>query len=370
MSNATPTRLAVIGGFLGAGKTTAILDIARIMVENGMRIGIVTNDQGSELVDTRFLSETGLPVLEVAGGCFCCNFKEFSAKLEQLADAERPDLILAEPVGSCTDLIATIFRPLQHQLTRKFTLSPLSIIADPGRVRKLMLEPESSPFPNEINYLFRKQLEEADLILLNKVDTLTTEEETSLLRFLGSRLPWVEILPVSAKTGRGIPAWADKITGLQAGEGRALAIDYDTYAAAEAALGWLNSSALLTGTKPLGINRMIREFLGELRREMHEEKLEITHLKVYGVSESDWVKASLTSTDGPIELNREMTSRPTQINLIINARVLVDPGRLRQLVATNLERIAANYKATLSDLKTESFSPARPRPTFRMAANS
>ena len=107
------TELIIVGGFLGSGKTTSILSIAKYLLNSGKKIGIVTNDQGSDLVDTNFLEKFGLTVLEVTGGCFCCNFDEFIRKIRDLAEDEMPDVILAEPVGSCTDLIATIFKPIE-----------------------------------------------------------------------------------------------------------------------------------------------------------------------------------------------------------------------------------------------------------------
>jgi len=190
-------KLVVIGGFLGAGKTSCILSMAKELINDGFKIGIVTNDQGSQLVDTNFLVSEGLPVLEVTGGCFCCNFDEFTDRINSLADGQMPDIILAEPVGSCTDLVATILKPVQQNHTEKFNLSPLCIVADPKRVKKLMMEEEASAFPNEINYLFKKQLEEADIILLNKVDLLSDEEVGRIKVFLRKTFKGAEILTFS-----------------------------------------------------------------------------------------------------------------------------------------------------------------------------
>lgn len=148
-------KLAVIGGFLGAGKTTVILGLAKKLIEQGKKVGIVTNDQGSNLVDTNFLKAGGFPVLEVAGGCFCCNFGEFTEKVNTLARTELPDIILAEPVGSCTDLVATIFRPFQLKRANEFSLSPLCVIVDPKRVKRLMLG-EKNKFPEPDKLSFRK----------------------------------------------------------------------------------------------------------------------------------------------------------------------------------------------------------------------
>ena len=83
-----------------------------------------------------------------------------------------PDIILAEPVGSCTDLIATISKPLLNEViflesySKTFSYSPLSVVVDPKRFKRVMASDESDFFPNEINYLFNKQFEEANIILL------------------------------------------------------------------------------------------------------------------------------------------------------------------------------------------------------------
>ena len=68
------TRLQLIGGFLGAGKTTLINRLAQRYADEGRRVGVVTNDQGRFLIDTEFAKLHGFNVEEVTGSCFCCNF--------------------------------------------------------------------------------------------------------------------------------------------------------------------------------------------------------------------------------------------------------------------------------------------------------
>jgi len=63
-------------------------------------------------VDTRFREATLLPTREVAGGCFCCRFYDMMDAVAQLREYH-PDVIFAEPVGSCVDLSATILQPLK-----------------------------------------------------------------------------------------------------------------------------------------------------------------------------------------------------------------------------------------------------------------
>src|SRR5580692_7330971 len=101
----TRLRFIMVGGFLGAGKTTTLARLARHYMNAGQRVGLVTNDQAQDLVDTKNLRSQGFSVEEVAGACFCCRFDDLVGKVGRLQEGERPDVILAEPVGSCTDLV-------------------------------------------------------------------------------------------------------------------------------------------------------------------------------------------------------------------------------------------------------------------------
>ena len=104
---------------MGSGKTTAIIQAARALMRRGQRVGVVTNDQGKYLVDTAFVRlpfpaagrVAEIPAVEVTGGCFWCNYADLDKSLDQLA-ASRPDVIFAESVGSCADLVATVVKPL------------------------------------------------------------------------------------------------------------------------------------------------------------------------------------------------------------------------------------------------------------------
>src|SRR6516162_10915262 len=96
-------RFVMVGGFLGAGKTTTLARLARFYQQRGQRVGLVTNDQAQDLVDTNSLRSQGFAVEEVPGACFCCRFDDLVGRVEALEASQRPDLILAEPVGSCTD---------------------------------------------------------------------------------------------------------------------------------------------------------------------------------------------------------------------------------------------------------------------------
>ena len=100
----------LVGGFLGSGKTTAIRSACELLEQRGETASVITNDQGTLLVDTAFLQGSH-PTREVTGGCFCCRYDQL---VELLTEARRDGAqhVFAEAVGSCADLVATVVRPL------------------------------------------------------------------------------------------------------------------------------------------------------------------------------------------------------------------------------------------------------------------
>src|SRR5687768_5470713 len=131
----------MVGGFLGAGKTTAMLRLAEHLTTRGRRVGLITNDQSHGLVDTSIVTAKGYPVQEITGGCFCCRFNSLTDDADRLVREARPDVFLAEPVGSCTDLRATVQYQLRRLYGDDYRVAPLSVLVDPmGAGRVLGLE--------------------------------------------------------------------------------------------------------------------------------------------------------------------------------------------------------------------------------------
>lgn len=118
----------LLGGFLGAGKSSLLREFIRFAEKKGLRCGLVTNDQGDGLVDTALGEQTRAGVREVPGGCFCCRADALVGALKALGKKSRPEVYLAEPVGSCTDLMATVLRPLQEIYRMPLRVAPLAVV--------------------------------------------------------------------------------------------------------------------------------------------------------------------------------------------------------------------------------------------------
>ncbi|WP_218952274.1 GTP-binding protein [Amycolatopsis anabasis] len=227
-------------GFLGAGKTTTMITTAAELERRGRAVAVVTNDQGTELVDTRLARSRLDRVAEITGGCFCCRFENLAATIRDLVDSGEVDTVIAEAVGSCTDLQATVVRPLRRFYRESVVVCPLTTVVDPLRYQAFARATERGEPESELSYLFGQQLAEADVLAVNKLDTISAEQARTLLARLRGDYPNATVVGYSAATGAGIGELLDAWTGPSGNEAVELGVDYDRYAAAEAQLAWMN----------------------------------------------------------------------------------------------------------------------------------
>ena len=242
---APKARYIMIGGFLGAGKTTAVGRLARHLSGSGLRVGLITNDQGHQLVDTAMLRSQGFATEEIPGGCFCCRFNSLVDASRRLTESSRPDVFIAEPVGSCTDLAATVTYPLRRLYGDRFTIAPVSVLVDPVRALRVLGLERGSSFSEKVLYIYLKQIEEADLVVINKCDLLEEPRLESLRQGIATRFPGKEILVASARNGTNLQQWFARITSAEQVARAAMPVDYEAYADGEARLGWLNCTVQL-----------------------------------------------------------------------------------------------------------------------------
>ena len=363
----TTIRFIMLGGFLGAGKTTAMARLARHYMDQGKRVGIVTNDQAQDLVDTHSLREQGFPVEEVAGACFCCKFDDLLAKVGSLETSQHPDVILAEPVGSCTDLVATVVQPLKDLYGKRFSVAPFPVLFKPSHGLKILRNETGSGFSPKAAYIFRKQLEEADAILLNRIDELAPAQVEEIAHLVSTQFPGVPVLRTSAKTGQGFDAVFELLEQQGAFGRKILDIDYDIYAEGEAELGWLNTSVRITAQEPFALDQLLLDVVNGLKQSLKGTGAEVAHLKAIGLWEGFFGVANLVSSDDEAVLSLPSRCQVKETDLIVNARVAIDPAELQKLVEQVVKHVCAARGAQQAEAKTQSFRPGRPTPTHRYA---
>lgn len=364
------TRFVMLGGFLGAGKTTAIARLARHWISQGLRVGLVTNDQAYGLVDTESLRAQGFDVGEVTGACFCCKFNDLVSTVEQLAAERRPDVILAEPVGSCTDLAATVIEPLRALHGEEYEIAPLAVLLKPEHGRKILADQPGLGFSPKAAYIFLKQLEEADVIVLNKIDRLDAAPREELLRQVRERFPGKECLAISARGGDGFDALIAALERPPSRRSPTPEVDYDIYAAGEAELGWLNCRVAIERREAFHVDEVLLDFVVRLAQACGRVSAEPAHLKVLAAAEGATAIANLVSSDSRVELSLVSAARAPKAELTVNARVAIAPELLSELVQREVQSLGMRHRllCRLNDL--QSFRPGRPLPTHRMSVSS
>lgn len=360
----------LVGGFLGAGKTTAILRLAEQLRGRGLRVGLITNDQSFGLVDTTMLESHGFPVEEISGGCFCCKFNSLVEASEKLSAEARPDVFIAEPVGSCTDLKATVDYPLRRMYGADYEVAPLSVLVDPIRALRILGLESGKSFSPKVVYIYGKQLEEAEIIVVNKADLLSADRLEALVTALAGRFPQAEVQVISARTGLGLQDWLARISAASPRTRGAMAVDYETYADGEALLGWLNATAHLSSDEPFDGNALLRELGQRVQGALREEEIEVAHLKMTLTPDdggNDLAVANVVRGDATLEMSHALHEPLASGELILNLRAEGDPERLRSAAAAAVDGIAAVARLRLTVRHMEAFRPGKPTPVHRLA---
>jgi G3E family GTPase len=361
-------RFVMVGGFLGAGKTTTLARLARHYTARGRRVGLVTNDQARDLVDTNSLRAQGFPVEEVAGACFCCRFDDLVGQVGRLEQKDRPDVILAEPVGSCTDLVATVVQPLKDLYGQRFEVAPYAVLFKPSHGLRILRDEPASGFSPKAAYIFRKQLEEADAVVINRIDEMRPDQLDELAELVAKEYPGVPLLRMSAKTGAGFEALAELLDQQGAFGRKILNIDYDTYAEGEAELGWLNASFRVTTPHPVGFDALLLDVVKRLGELLRQRGLEVAHLKAIGLTDGSFGVANVVSSRSEPELSLPSHGRVQEADVIVNARVAADPALLQELVCQAMDEASSLDRYGRAEVRTmQSFRPGRPQPTHRYA---
>jgi G3E family GTPase len=364
------TRYIMVGGFLGAGKTTAILKMAQHLRDQGLRVGLITNDQSFGLVDTTMLASHGFDVEEITGGCFCCRFNSLVDAAEKLSTETTPDVFIAEPVGSCTDLKATVDYPLRRIYGDAYAIAPLSVLVDPIRASRILGLETGKSFSEKVVYIYNKQLEEAEIIVINKADLLTSEKLDALKSALSTRFPHAQVRVISARSGQGIDEWVARISAAEVRTQGAMDVDYEEYADGEALLGWLNTTIRVTSDSPFDGNDLLLSLAAQVQTRLRERSAEVAHLKMTLAPDedgNDLAVANLVRDDGSAELSHRLKEPLDAGQLILNLRAEADPELLKATVLASLEAVAANASLNHRVEHLEHFRPGRPTPTHRLA---
>jgi Ni2+-binding GTPase involved in maturation of urease and hydrogenase len=343
----------LVGGFLGSGKTTAIVRASALLIERGVSVAVVTNDQGKNLVDTAFVRASGIPASEVTGGCFCCNFSNFERMLAELEQKTSPRVVFAEPVGSCTDIVATVMRPLGQR--RDGQMGSLSVMTD-IRLIRLWLAGRPLPFCKDIQYIFELQLEEASVIVLNKADLLQAEDAQVAWNKAQDRFREKKVILQNSLSAGSVEGWLAVLEGEQP-LAKSARVDYDRYGTGEMRLAWYDAS-IGVDLPPSMARETVGRIMMELKRAAHGKKQILGHLKLLVRHRDGLFKCSMTAGDDRPPAIPDMWGG--HLDIIINVRTEGGAERLRSSMREALASALKGEGITWRVGEERAFHPSRP----------
>ena len=180
------TKVDIISGFLGAGKTTLI---AKLLKEAfpGEQVVLIENEFGEIGIDGGFLKESGVEIREMNSGCICCSLVgDFGTSLKEVVEKYHPDRIIIEPsgVGKLSDVIKAV---KDLHIENEIRLNSASTVADASKVKVYM---------KNFGEFFNNQIEHAGTIILSRTQNVSEGMILMVSRFL---MLWKMLLILSLK---------------------------------------------------------------------------------------------------------------------------------------------------------------------------
>ena len=199
------TKIDIISGFLGAGKTTLS---KKLLAEayQGEKLVLIENEFGEISIDGGFLKESGVQISEMSSGCICCSLVgDFNKALKDVAAQFQPDRILIEPsgVGKLSDVIVAVENTAAE--TPGLKLNSFVTVADASKVKVYM---------KNFGEFYNNQIESAGTIVLSRTQKLSQEKLEAAVAMLREKNPDAAILttPWDALDGKAILSAIEKVS--------------------------------------------------------------------------------------------------------------------------------------------------------------
>ena len=199
------TKIDIVSGFLGAGKTTLIKKMVKEAYQ-GEKLVLIENEFGEISIDGGFLKDAGIQISEMSSGCICCSLVgDFGKALREVKEQFQPDRILIEPsgVGKLSDVIVAVENTVADIPDMK--LNSFVTVADAGKVKVYM---------KNFGEFYNNQIEAAGTIILSRTQKLTQEKLEAAAAMLREKNPTAAILttPWDELDGKTVLAAVEKVS--------------------------------------------------------------------------------------------------------------------------------------------------------------
>lgn len=186
-------KIYILGGFLGSGKTTLLMKIADTFIEKGNKVSILVNEAGSIGVDGKTMKNDGYNSIELPSGCICCSLAgTMQDALINIKKDYDPDILLIEPTG------------LAFSGKVKEAIETINYPNEFIRIAGIFDGPRFKLFVKKKTEFYKKQLEDSDVLVLNKMDLTSEEDMKDAIEWMNREIPGRKVIPVVATTGQNL----------------------------------------------------------------------------------------------------------------------------------------------------------------------
>ena len=353
--------MLVLGGYLGAGKTTLAVNMARTMKEKyDKSVAIITNDQGDVLVDTEYSRDAGFDTKEIMGGCFCTNFDRFVSSARTLVMDGKPDVIIAEPIGSSTNIMSSVVAPLRSLYPDEFSVAPLMVVVECVRALGILSQ-DKVRSEDTVDLIPAHQIRDAEIVILSKTDLVDKDTIAKIRVEVDKLLPGCRIIETSSQDLRNIGDIIDIVLSDELSVKAPIAENNRGFAFEKAKLGWYSGTYNIKPTDDLDMYSLASDLMKGVAKEYGAES--IVHVKVMLEAEDAACKMSLVQQNMQVDgiVGSRYMRKPGQ--LVLNARVISPPKKLEEVMRGIMDAALKTYPFEAEKVNEKCFMPKPESPS-------
>lgn len=361
MSADDKTRMLVLGGYLGAGKTTLAVNLAKTLKERRDKsVSIIMNDQGDVLVDTEYSKDAGFDTRDIMGGCFCTNFDKFVSSARTLVSTGKPDVIIAEPIGTSTNIMSSVVAPMRSLHPDEFSIAPFTVVVDCVRALDILSEKKERDI-DTVDIIPAHQIREAEVIVLTKTDLVSKETIAEIRKAIDSILPGIRMFETSSADLRNIDDIMDMILSDEVSTKAPTGEKNQGFAFEKAKLGWYSGTFDLIPKDDVDMYSLETDLMKGIAKEYGPKS--IVHVKV--LIESPEAAAKMSLVQETMQVDGIYGSRfiKTKGKLVLNARVVSPPKKLEDTMRRLVEDAQSRYPMELVKTGEKCFTPKPESPS-------
>lgn len=345
-------KFSVFSGFLGSGKTTTMMALTRYFCEHYGKAAMISNDLGGQgLADNRYAQLRGCNASELTGDCICYQTENLVTRLNQLYDKENCQLVISDIPGFGVGALEHVYHTLNEQYPGQFDLAPFTVLIEPKTVEFLHKNQAG-----DVAYILNSQLEEADLIVLNKCDLLDKPAREHAADYLRASYPQANVISISAKTGEGLECLARALSAGSASMRRPdIGYGGKAFTSAMSKICEFNIQyyAVVCCNNFDG-NAYLTSLAEDIQTTLQDTGTEIPHMKLLAwKSEGEYGRVDLLGGGRPVEVNQRFESPCTDLAVVLNSSLICPADDLERILTERIKSVSEAYQLTLTIYKTE-----------------